>query len=77
MLHLKNSRAPGYSIIYALILGGICVVLVIATYEIELQKKKYMLDSQRAILESENIHFDVNSCNGGQLHEYNLYDKWW
>lgn len=75
MLCFKKSRTSGYGIIYALILGGICVMLVIAIYKIELQKKKYMIDSQRAILKSENVYFNVNSYNGGHLHEYNLYDK--
>lgn len=64
MFHFKKSRLPGYSIIYAVILGGLCVVLVLAIYKIEIQRKKYMIDSQRSIIKSQNVEFNVNLYNG-------------
>lgn len=64
MFCFKKSRLPGYSIIYAIILGGLCVILVLAIYKIEIQRKKYILDSQRAIIKSQNVEFYVNSYNG-------------
>ncbi|MCD2345176.1 hypothetical protein [Clostridium guangxiense] len=64
MLHFKNSRRPGYSMIYGLILGGLCVILVLTIYKIEIQRKKYMLDFQKSILKSENVDFRVDYYNG-------------
>jgi len=64
VFHFKKSRFPGYSIIYAVILGGLCVVLVLAIYKIEIQRKKYMVDSERSIIKSQNVEFNVNLYNG-------------
>lgn len=64
MFHFKNFRKPGYSIISAIILGGLCVILVLAVYKIEVQRKKYMINSQRSIIQGQNIEFYVNYYDG-------------
>lgn len=64
MFCFKKSRLPGYSIVSAIILGGLCIILVLAIYKIEIQRKKYMIDSQRSIIKSQNVEFYVDSYNG-------------
>lgn len=60
MFQFKTSKSPGYSIVYALILGGLCVLLVLTIYKIEIQRKKYMIDFQRSVLKSEKSNFNIN-----------------
>lgn len=63
MFQFKTSRSSGYSIVYALIVGGLCVILVLAIYKIEIQRKKYMIDFQRSVLKSEKSNFNINLLN--------------
>lgn len=59
MFSYKRIKHKGFSIIYGIILGMICVIAAVYLLSVECQRKKYMLEFQKAEFKTKNNNCDI------------------
>lgn len=70
MLHFKKSKQSGFSLVYSLVIGLLCTIIVLSLISIEIQRKKYLIETQKSLQINEDTKgSDCNKLNenGGMI----------
>ncbi|ADZ21150.1 H+/gluconate symporter-like permease [Clostridium acetobutylicum] len=59
MFSNKRIKNRGFSMVYALIIGMLCVLVAFYLYNIECERKKYISELQKSIVRTKNNNCEI------------------